>query len=528
MAEPHEKKKRTEPLVHPDHWIFALAPFAAMENAKARKALVENHEPRNVRRGDFFVRQGEFTGSFHVIARGLVAAYAEGEDGQPRKVGDLGPNDWFGEMSALSSQPALASVRAETDCTVVALDPPTFKVLYQYDGPFKETIDRRYRERALAAHLRAVPLFKGLDEATLERIRAGVELVVFEPKPAKPALVAKAGDEADAVWLVRSGAVKCTRRGPKGEEQVLAYHMDNSSFGERALASSDRRWPGNYEAMVRTDLVRVPRALFEGLTEPEVLAGLETAANVLVEAESGRGMEARRAAALPDAAAPPGAAEAEAGTSTLARDRIEVIVGKQSFKGGEALVIDLVKCTRCNACVESCVAVHEDGVPRLSKVGTRISIRESLSSACYNCAIPECMLSCNYGAIRRDVAGAIDFVWDNCVGCTACVEKCPYNVIRMTPPPGYAPVVEREPLLASLPWIGRLFARPEPKAQPEGPAEPEPVQSYNRASGKLEDVLGKAIKCDLCAGLPFEACVYNCPCGAIRRRTPEDLFELGR
>jgi CRP-like cAMP-binding protein/Fe-S-cluster-containing hydrogenase component 2 len=518
MAEPHEKKKRSEPLVHPDHWIFALAPFASMENPKARKALVENHMPLNLPRGKVFVRQGEFTTSFCVIARGLVAAYSESGDGTPRKIADLAPNEWFGEMCALSNQPALATVRAEVDCTVIALDPPTFKVLYQYDTPFKEMIDRRYRERALASHLRAVPLFKHLDDATLERIRAGVELVVLEPKPARPALVAKAGEEADAVWLVRSGAVKCTRRGERGEEQVLAYYMDNSSFGARALASSDRRWPGNYEAMVRTDLVRVPRELFEMLSDPGVLDELRTTANRLVETESGRTAGSRRAAAgmEPDPVVDGG---------TLENDRFEVIVGKQSFKGGEALVIDLSKCTRCNACVESCVAVHDDRVPRLSKVGTRISLDESLSSACYNCAIPECMLSCNYGAIRRDVAGAIDFVWDNCVGCTACVEKCPYNVIRMTPPPGFAPLVEPEPLLASLPWIGSWFARrlaPEPKEAPD----PEPLQVYNRASGKVEEVLGKAIKCDLCSGLPFEACVYNCPCGAIGRRSPEELFEL--
>ena len=38
------------------------------------------------------------------------------------------------------------------------------------------------------------------------------------------------------------------------------------------------------------------------------------------------------------------------------------------------------------------------------------------------------------------------------------------------------------------------------------------------------EVMAKAIKCDLCAGLPFEACVYNCPTYAIDRRRPEDLF----
>ena len=49
-----------------------------------------------------------------------------------------------------------------------------------------------------------------------------------------------------------------------------------------------------------------------------------------------------------------------------------MMVGRQSVKGGEALVIDLHRCVRCNMCVETCVAVHEDRVPRLSKKGHRI------------------------------------------------------------------------------------------------------------------------------------------------------------
>jgi Fe-S-cluster-containing hydrogenase component 2 len=48
------------------------------------------------------------------------------------------------------------------------------------------------------------------------------------------------------------------------------------------------------------------------------------------------------------------------------------------------------------------------------------------------------------------------------------------------------------------------------------------------AGGKLSDVNGKTIKCDLCAGLPFEACVYNCPTTAIVRREPQSLFERRR
>ena len=51
--------------------------------------------------------------------------------------------------------------------------------------------------------------------------------------------------------------------------------------------------------------------------------------------------------------------------------------------------------------------------------------------------------------------------------------------------------------------------------------QPEPEES-DEVAVKDKQVL-KAIKCDLCSGLPFEACVYNCPCTAITR-VPADAL----
>jgi Fe-S-cluster-containing dehydrogenase component len=221
-------------------------------------------------------------------------------------------------------------------------------------------------------------------------------------------------------------------------------------------------------------------------------------------------------------AASPGGSSA-GGKSAAAR---EIMVKKGSAKGGEALVIDLERCVRCNACVESCVAVHEDGVPRLSKKGNRVAFDEedgspathhrfNLATSCYHCQVPGCMLACSFGAIRRDVQGLIRFDYANCVGCAMCVEACPYDVIRLTPPPAASASTSETSLWQRLPWLGKLFGKEgSPAAAPAGPA---------RNAAGIE-VQAKAVKCDLCAGLPFQACVYNCPCSAIVRVNVEQLL----
>jgi ferredoxin len=117
-------------------------------------------------------------------------------------------------------------------------------------------------------------------------------------------------------------------------------------------------------------------------------------------------------------------------------------------------------------------------------------------------------------------------------------------VIRLVEPK--PPPAPKPSFWESLPLVGKLFQAPEPtvpdalaKTQtmlaPGPGAVPAPAANADEdakprtagAGGKLSPVNGKTIKCDLCAGLPFEACVYNCPTTAILRKEPQSLFDRG-
>ncbi|MCZ6597112.1 MAG: cyclic nucleotide-binding domain-containing protein [Planctomycetota bacterium] len=489
--------------------------FRAMKDA-AWKALGKFRRVDVCQTNTVFVNQGEYTGEFHVIIEGLVSAYRAEPGGETVKLGTLGAGDWFGEMSALSNQPAMATIKSEQRCIVIAIDQPLFKILYSQNA-FKHKIDARYRDRALAAHLRAAPVLKGIAEEKVLRLQEEARLVVFEEGD----VICRSGEEGDAMYLVRTGSVKCTRVDPAtGGEQIVAYLKDNSSFGERALSSSDRTRRLTVTALERTDVVELSREVIERVyaDDPETLDTIVATADAILSAEEGGHN------AIFDILS-------DSGTQgRLTRDQLEIMVARQSVKGGEALVIDLTRCTRCNACVEACVAVHDDRVSRLSKTGNRISTGYVLTTACYHCDTPDCMSKCNDGAIRRDIKGSIHFIWDNCTGCTACITGCPYGVIRMadlTPAKRTTSPYGGPRLLEGIPLLGRLFAGVgKAAAKAEAKAEDGLERVSKRTGRKVKDK--KAIKCDLCAGLPFEACVYNCPCHAIERRDPESLFEHGR
>jgi Fe-S-cluster-containing hydrogenase component 2/CRP-like cAMP-binding protein len=458
---------------------------------------------QTLRDGDDVVRQGDLTTELLVVLAGQMEAVFARAGREPHRHRTYVSGTWFGEVSAHSHHPALATYRAMGEATVAALEARLFSRLYAEDETFRQRIDESYRDN-LGLHLRNSALCRDLDDSAIATLQQAGELVTFD----EGAVIAEAGAPADRVFLVRAGAIACTTT-VDGAERTLAFYKGNATFGEHVVTTPGGTWPATYKALMRTSLVALPRAAMSRLDDAS-RDDLARAANRLIGRTD-----------------VDGAASGRPGSITVL-DELHVMVEHESVKGGRALVIDRTKCVRCNMCVESCVAVHDDHVPRLSKVGTPVATDEVLVTACYHCELPQCMLSCEYAAIRRDPQGRVRFEYDNCVGCASCIDGCPYGVIRLVEPAPPPPPIQ--PLFAGLPLIGRWFRRdaPDAAAAPAAPATAAAPATPKTGScgvgAKVTQVTGKTIKCDLCAGLPFEACVYNCPTTAITRRQPQSLF----
>lgn len=475
--------------------VLALSLFEGLppgtKKLMRRFARISHHSG-----GSEFVQQGEFTSDFHIVINGSVSALRTEPDGAVRRLAELFPGDWFGELSALSNQPSPARLKAEQQTTLLTLEAGLFKDVYKAARAFRELVDAQYLEGSLETHLAVVPAFRQLDRTQTRRLK---RLAVFRRFEAGDE-VAASGEPVEAVYLIRSGAVTFHRDLGAGRgERLDGYLMDNSSFGESGLWEEGARWEGAYRAHTAVDLLALPIAQIQSefAGDPVLLQALREAAEAVTRADRGIG-------------------------GGLHEDELHGMVHRGSVKGGEALVIDLEKCVRCNACVESCVAVHTDGVPRLSKKGFRVAPEANalnrpvaLVTSCYHCQTPGCMMACSYGAIRRDPQGLIRLIGDNCVGCAMCVSGCPYDVIRLTEPPGEAEG-DQGSFLSQIPVIGKLLARASVEAD-----------DASRGFHKEVEAQGRAVKCDRCEGLPFEACVYNCPCNAISRRAPAEIFGAG-
>jgi carbon-monoxide dehydrogenase iron sulfur subunit len=99
-------------------------------------------------------------------------------------------------------------------------------------------------------------------------------------------------------------------------------------------------------------------------------------------------------------------------------------------------------CSGCRACEVACVAWHEG---RFGTASARIRVTkiEPLGvdhpHVCRLCRRPSCVAACPTGALYKDeTTGAVLLHADDCIGCSACVDACPFGVATLHPETGLA------------------------------------------------------------------------------------------
>ncbi|MCZ6572540.1 MAG: cyclic nucleotide-binding domain-containing protein [Planctomycetota bacterium] len=314
-------------------------------------------------------------------------------------VGALGESDLFGEMTCMSFYPRSATVRAKTRVVVLEMLRNILDILKRGSKPFKEQLERNYRERALENHLRSVGLLKDLPADFVDHLRERVELVSFKPGD----VICKQGDEADKFWIIRLGFVKVSQEGPGGEV-VLKYLHRSKYFGEMGLLGAGKR-QATCTALDHVELVQLGKEDFTLMMErfPEVRAAMQGKA-LRHEGENRRRLE------------------------MMAQAPVDEFLEQGLMQARNLLLIDLEKCTRCDDCVRACANSH-DGITRLIRDGLRFD-KYLVPTSCRSCHDPLCMIGCPVGSIRRRETLEI-VIEDWCIGCSLCAKNCPYGNINM-------------------------------------------------------------------------------------------------
>jgi Fe-S-cluster-containing dehydrogenase component/DMSO reductase anchor subunit len=101
-----------------------------------------------------------------------------------------------------------------------------------------------------------------------------------------------------------------------------------------------------------------------------------------------------------------------------------------------AFEVSLDRCTGCKACVSACHSLNGlDDHEVWRDTGVLLGGNEApgwqqtITTACHHCEDPGCLNGCPVGAYEKDQdTGIVRHLDDQCIGCSYCILKCPYDV----------------------------------------------------------------------------------------------------
>jgi cAMP-dependent protein kinase regulator len=122
--------------------LFSSFPEGALEKILSSTAL------RTYSEGDIIVTEGEEGSSLFLVVSGEVKVFTRSSDGRHLPLAELGPGDFFGEVSLLTGKPRTATITAKTPVTAIELTKQAMDDIAQDHPEVRQVIESFYERRA--------------------------------------------------------------------------------------------------------------------------------------------------------------------------------------------------------------------------------------------------------------------------------------------------------------------------------------------------------------------------------------------
>ena len=420
-------------------------------DASAQERLFATVRIKKLFAGETLIKEGEYSQTLWMIISGGISSLSQLADGNLHEMVHLQQGHLIGIQAVLADQASDAHYQAKQTTLLLGLSKYALTAIKKQNTDFSNVLKRSYIHHTTEYFLATHPLFKDLDDTAKRSILSEFEVQKF----AQAETLLKAENLGKNIYFILRGFAQ-EQRLEKGNIFVANYLKAGESFG---FDDSQRR--GEFSHITATT--------------PCDIAVLSAASLEFLEAS------------IPDL-------RQQLSRHNAAHHNIENQALVNIIHGSQIMAIDTRLCVDCDNCVSACERRH--GHSRLDRSKQNLQVGNyHFPGACYHCDDPKCLL-CSVDGIIRLPSGEIQIQNNNCIGCGACAERCPYDNIRM---------VERQTAKGGIfNLIKKLMGKP----------------IKNKAIKNL------AVKCDLCADYnDGPACVRSCPTGAAMRVDPSCLDE---
>jgi CRP-like cAMP-binding protein/predicted acylesterase/phospholipase RssA len=212
--------------------MIARDPLCSLLEPEAQRELETVLETRVFGRGEDVYTFGYPSDALYFVVSGELEVWMN--EANPRPVARLGPPNSFGELGLLMKRPRMGRVRVLERAQLLVLKAEHFDRFFLGNQKALAYFEGIRSNRALQT-LERIPLFSYLSAEELSSVRRQFTEVTFE----KDDVVCRAGDEGDAFYVVRTGALEVWG-GEKGRE-LLDTIGPSGFFGEESLILGEPR-----------------------------------------------------------------------------------------------------------------------------------------------------------------------------------------------------------------------------------------------------------------------------------------------
>merc|ERR1719361_1913175 len=200
--------------------------FKALDDSQLGDVIDAMFEQK-VEAGQFIIRQKQDGDFFYVVETGVYSALIETPDDDLKTVFEYNGEGNFGELALLYNMPRAATVQAQTNGSLWAMDRSTFRKIV-----LKSAFQKR---KMYESFLENVSLLKHLEKYERENIADALVSQAF----AKGQEVVKQGDRANGMYFVESGTLVVLKKmgGDAGDEKAVNEVKQGEYFGELALVN---------------------------------------------------------------------------------------------------------------------------------------------------------------------------------------------------------------------------------------------------------------------------------------------------
>jgi len=211
--------------------------FRNLDEEQERDVLAAMKEV-TVKKGEVIIEQGAAGDYFYVVDSGSFDIFINkprelpvGDDADElqkkwgKKVGTCKSGMSFGELALMYNAPRAATVIANEDSTVWALDRISFRTIL---------LDHTSRKRRMyEAFLSTVPILASLEGYERAKIADALESRTYQPGE----IVISEGEPGDEFFLIESGTAECSKK----DLGVVNEYGKGDYFGELALINREPR-----------------------------------------------------------------------------------------------------------------------------------------------------------------------------------------------------------------------------------------------------------------------------------------------